>query len=107
MEHVLVVPRDTVVDEWDLPSYGSKDHGVSIISDNIIDTSRWSVWHEIIVQIKDKFYQTTYSRGATEYQEESPWEGDETVSFNEVEKVQKLVDVWQLIATKKESENGK
>ena len=35
------------------------------IVDNIIDTTRWSIVHEIVFADKGKFYMTTYSEGAT------------------------------------------
>ena len=41
------------------------------IEDNIIDTSRWSIIHEIIFEDGGKFYRTTYSVGATEMQWEN------------------------------------
>lgn len=49
-----------------------------VISDDIVDTSRWSEIHEMIFQDKGdgKFYRTNYSQGLTECQDESPYEYD-------------------------------
>lgn len=41
--------------------------------------------HEIVFEDNGKFYQTTYSEGATEMQYESPWEYDDEVECTEVE----------------------
>ena len=44
------------------------------IYNKITDHSRWSVYHEVVFQHDTKFYQTGYSVGATESQDESPYE---------------------------------
>ena len=66
------------------------------ISNNIIDTSRWSVHLEIIFQFKEKFYRSYYSHGATEEQYESPYEydGDE-IEVEEVFPVEKTITVYK------------
>ena len=61
---------------------------------NIIDTSRWSVIHEIVFEDKGKFYQTSYSEGATECQDESPWEYEEEVDCIEVELKEQRILKW-------------
>jgi hypothetical protein len=73
-------------DELDLP--------YSAIVDTVIDTRRWSIVHEIIFEYEGKHYQTTYSVGATERQEERPWDFEDEVECVEVRKVQKVVEVW-------------
>lgn len=52
---------------------------LKMVEDKIVDTRRWSVVHSLVFQDGDKFYQTDYSVGSTEQQEEGPWEyeGDE------------------------------
>lgn len=91
----LKVAKDVVKDEWGLPYDDSPEHDVEILEDKIVDTGRWSIHHELTVRIGDKFYQTGYSVGATEYQEERAWEYDKEVEFTEVRKVEKLVTVWE------------
>ncbi len=47
-----------------------------LLENDIVDTSRWSVIYNLIIHNEetDKYYNTTYSCGATEYQDEGPWE---------------------------------
>jgi hypothetical protein len=65
------------------------------LEDNIVDTSRWSIYHKIIFEHEDKYYQTYYSEGATECQDESPWEYDDEIECTEVHQVDKVVKVWE------------
>ena len=48
----------------------------TIVEDNIVDNSRWSIHHELIFNHEGKVYRTYYSVGATEQQDEGPWEYD-------------------------------
>ena len=60
---------------------------VELIQEELIDTSRWSHIHERVYKDLDsgKFYATTYSTGATECQDETPYEYDgEIIEFDEV-----------------------
>lgn len=81
--------KDYLKNELDLP--------YSAIKDDIVDTSRWSIHHEIIFAHDGNFYRTYYSEGATEMQDESPWEYNNEVECTEVElrevKIKKWVDV--------------
>ena len=83
--------KDYLKYELDLPC--------NSIVDRIVDTTRWSVVHEIVFEDNGKFYQTTYSVGATEMQYETPWEYVDEVKCIEVElrevKVKKWVPVNQ------------
>jgi len=64
--------------------YGDLD-GYTVIKDKIVDHNRWSVIHKIIVQRNSdgKYFQDHYSVGATENQDEGPYEWDNP-SFTEV-----------------------
>lgn len=64
------------------------------ITDNIIDTTRWSIVHEIVFADKGKFYMTTYREGATECQDERPWEYEDEVECVEVELREVKVKKW-------------
>lgn len=65
------------------------------VEDKVVGNSRWSIQHEIVFQDADgRFYQTTYSVGATEDQEEGPWEYDKLVDCVEVEKREVVVTKW-------------
>lgn len=48
-----------------------------IISEEVIDTSRWSIHYERIFKHDGKIYATSFSRGATEQQMECPYEYDD------------------------------
>jgi hypothetical protein len=68
------------------------------VEDKIIGKSRWSVNHEMAFKHEGKFYRTSYSCGATEYQEEAPFEyADDEVECEEVHKVPKTVMVWEKV----------
>lgn len=58
-----------------------------LVKEELFDTSRWSHHYERIYKDLNtgKFYSTTYSRGATECQDERPYEFDgPEVDFTEV-----------------------
>jgi hypothetical protein len=93
----MTVDKQIVVDEWDLPFGGNPDAGVEVLEDDVVAQTRWSVVHKMIVRIKDKFYETTYKVGATECQDESPWQDNNVIVFNEMEQVEKIVKVWQRV----------
>ena len=68
-----------------------------IIEDELTDTSRWSTHHSCVFKLNNKFYRTHYSQGATESQDESPFEYDgEWIEVDEV--VQKEVTVIQYVS---------
>jgi len=79
--------KDYLKDELDLPY-------ANTIVDSIIDTTRWSIIHEIVFADKGKFYRTTYSGGATECQDERPWEYEDEVECEEVELREVKVKKW-------------
>ena len=67
-----------------------------IVQDEMIDHSRWSILHRLIVQrVSDGlFFESTYRVGATESQDESPWEYGDAV-FVHVLPVEKTVVVYE------------
>ena len=70
--------------------------GVKIVNDEIVDHTRWSVIHEIVFLWTDgKHYITSYSTGATESQDESPFEHDDKVECQEVQQVKKTIFTWE------------
>ena len=60
-------------------------YNFAIIEDKIVGKSRWSTEYEIVVQRKSdgKYFKDGYRRGATENQDESPYEWSEP-NFTEV-----------------------
>ena len=75
------------MDELDLPYENT-------IVNRIVDTTRWSIIHEIVFEDNGKFYMTTYSEGATEIQDERPWEYDDEIKCIEVELKEVKVKKW-------------
>ena len=82
--------KDYLKDELDLPYSNT-------IVDRIINTTRWSIVHEIVFEDNGKFYQTTYSEGATEMQDERPWEYEDEVECEEVELREEKVKKWMSV----------
>lgn len=71
--------------------------GLVRIEDRIVSTARWSINHRMVFreEASGKFYEATYSRGATEQQDESPFEyEDDLVECEEVHPVEKVVTVY-------------
>ena len=64
-----------------------------IISDEIVDNSRWAIQHELIFKhpVDQRIYRTHYDVGATEQQYERPWEHDEFIECEEVEPFEKTI----------------
>lgn len=68
------------------------------VSDKIVGNRRWSVDHSLTFKDKasGKFYRTTYSVGATEQQDEGPWEYEEDmIECAEVRPIEKVVIVYE------------
>lgn len=66
-----------------------------IVEEEVVDHTRWSVVYRIVFRFNDKFYSSHYSVGATEQQDESPYEYDpEEIECPEVKEEQKLVTVY-------------
>lgn len=81
--------KEYLIEELGLP------YDCDLVNEEIIDTSRWSIIKEIVFQDKDgKYYQTTYSEGATECQEEAPWEYEDEVECVEVELREVKIMKW-------------
>ena len=80
--------------------YGDAE-GVEIIEDTILENSRWSILHMVIFKFENKFYSSTYSVGATEQQDWSPYEydgdGNGEILCTEVQQVERMVKVWEPI----------
>jgi len=67
------------------------------MEDEIIDHTRWSVVHRIIFGFEGKFYEAGYSVGATESQDETPWQFEEVIECHEVKLVERAVQVWEQV----------
>ena len=73
-----------------------EDSNFVIVEDRIVGTKRWSVVYEIVVQRKTdgKYFKDVYQRGATEMQDEQPYEYSEP-NFTEVFPVTKTYVVYE------------
>jgi len=55
------------------------------VYNKVTDTSRWSTHYEQVFKLNGKYYQTYYSEGSTEMQDEAPYEYEgEWVEVTEV-----------------------
>ena len=61
--------------------------GKNVVRDTIVEHNRWTVRHELIFKEGDKIFRAHYHVGATEYQEEHPWEHEDPVKVVEVKAV--------------------
>ncbi len=67
------------------------------ISNEISDASRWSLMYDIVIKRlwDGKFFKSEYKVGATELQDEGPYEYDDKAVFTEVFPVEKIVTVYE------------
>lgn len=74
-----------------------QDEGGRTIEDKLVGHSRWSLIYERIFEWEGRFYKTQYRTGATESQDESPYEYDpDEIECPEVFPVEKVVTVYEL-----------
>lgn len=70
----------------------------SAIENKLVDHGRWSLHYECYFRTDDLpegyAWQAMYSVGATEQQDERPWQHEETVTATLVRRGQKLVEGW-------------
>jgi hypothetical protein len=58
--------------------------------------SRWSVDYSMIFEHEGRFYRSDYSQGATESQDESPYEYDPNeLECPEMVEIEKIIKVWE------------
>lgn len=77
-------------------TYSKEVDGFTVIDREIKDHRRWSVDYLMTVEKDGKYYQHGYSQGATESQDETPFEyEDDEIEFWEVKKVEKTVTVFE------------
>lgn len=72
------------------------DPAYRVIRDEIEDTTRWSIVHSVVIQsVADgRFWSDGYRVGATESQDESPWEHRKP-DFTEVFPVEQVTIVYK------------
>ena len=86
----ITISKEILSRELDLPC--------SAIKDEVTGTSRWSIFHDIVFEYEGKFYQTSYSVGATECQDESPWEDEDEIECTEVVEKEVMVKKWVAVS---------
>lgn len=68
------------------------------VLDEITEHGRWRILHHRVFEWEGKFYCANYTVGATEYQEESPYEYEkDEVDCPEMRPVQKIITVYELV----------
>jgi len=79
--------------------YEFEEQPIDIVSDKVVDNSRWSVIHDLLFKHGDKIYFARYSRGATENQDEMPfeYEGPE-IECPEMEEYEVVVKKYRKVA---------
>ena len=72
-------PQDMrdLVNYCDVPGY-------EVVEDVVTGTSRWSTNYRLVFKHDGTYYETTYSRGATESQDEQPFDDMYSVESTEV-----------------------
>lgn len=76
---------------------GSRKDEFKIVSNDIYDTDRWSLRYVIVIErLSDgKFFKSFYQVGATELQDEGPYEYDNEAIFQQVFPVEKTIIVYE------------
>lgn len=73
-------------------TWGELPEGYALLVDEQTGSGRWSSYHRMVFAFEGKLWETTYSRGLTESQDERPYEYDgEEVDCVEVEARPKTV----------------
>lgn len=83
--------------------WGEQPEGFQILEDSIIENDRWSILHNLIFSYVDddgiNVYQTSYRVGATEMQDESPFEYDgDLIDCTLMEQVEVTQLVWREVS---------
>jgi len=72
-----------------------------IIEDKYVENTRWSINSRLVIQDLEtkKYYAAYHSKGATEYQDEEPWEDDNEVLFTEVFPEERTTIIYKALST--------
>lgn len=90
----MKIPKEDAVNI----AWGDPPEDIQVIQSELIDTTRWSQIHELVIKKDDKYYSKRYSIGATEYQDEGPFDNEGPfVEFNEVEPYEHTVIKYRRI----------
>lgn len=91
--------KDYIMDHLGLP-YSPHEDRVTVVLDEVEDDSgRWSVLRRLVFRLadqpEDEAWETFYSVGKTELQDETPWELDDSVECYPVKRTTKTIVVWR------------
>ena len=76
--------------------YDDAPEDYEVVETKITDTTRWSILYSQVFKYKGKFYRTSWSKGATECQEEALYEYEkDTIELPEVFPVEKVITVYE------------
>ena len=93
----MLFSKETLVD---LAYHEYDETKFEILENEIQDSSRWSIHYNLIFKVLEtgKIYETSYSVGATESQDESPFEyEDDEIEVTEVEPYEVTVIKYKAI----------
>lgn len=67
-----------------------------LVENEIIEVDRWTTLYSLVFEHEGKFYRTSYRKGSTEMQDESPFEFDpDEIECKEVFPVTKTITVYE------------
>ena len=88
------LPKEALLELVYNGEYYEHGYELEVVRARIADQSRWSIFYEMIIYdvTDDRYYSTEYSTGATEAQDESPYEDEpEMVDVTEAFEVKQIV----------------
>ena len=95
------MPSKTVDKEELILALSGDSERIEVLKDSLIDSSRWSLIYEVIFLDGEdgKTWSTTYTTGATENQDQGPFEyDDEMVPCIEMEAAKIVVETYKVKA---------
>lgn len=90
----MKIKKEILIELIDFDEFDS----YSVVSGNYVESSRWSRHYEMVFKdiTTDKYYITYYSVGATECQDEAPYEYEpDEIEVKEVKPVEKTIIVYE------------
>ena len=78
--------------QWLIDTLGDKNN----VELSFLEVTRWAIVYRRVFKFQEKFYESIYSVGATECQDERPYEYDpDEIECKEVFPVQKTITVYE------------
>lgn len=70
------------------------DSGLRLVESTLLDHDRWSLQYAAVFSFEGKHYRAGYSQGATEQQDERPFEDEDEVDCEEVKAEEYTATRW-------------